>query len=188
MQAINRFRKQYGKFLFRLWLEEYAGWLTRSLPGLEGIAIRWLCYRLLFKEMRGFALIYPGVYLTHTYGIQVGRSCSINTGALLDGRGGIAIGDSVMIGPYAVIVSSHHQSEQTQVPMASRDHVMTPVTIGNDVWIGAHAVVRGGVTIGSGAVIGAGAVVVDDVAEFQIVGGVPARVIGSRKTEQSLVG
>jgi acetyltransferase-like isoleucine patch superfamily enzyme len=55
-----------------------------------------------------------------------------------------------------------------------------PVVIGNDAWIGAHAVVLAGVTIGDGAIVGAGAVVTKDVAPYAIVAGVPARVIGSR--------
>jgi acetyltransferase-like isoleucine patch superfamily enzyme len=48
------------------------------------------------------------------------------------------------------------------------------------VWLGAHAVVLAGVSIGNGAVIGAGAVVTRDVSEQTIVAGVPARVIGHR--------
>lgn len=56
-----------------------------------------------------------------------------------------------------------------------------PISIGNDVWIGAHAVVLAGVTIGQGAVIAAGAVVNRDVEPYTIVGGVPARHLGERK-------
>lgn len=54
------------------------------------------------------------------------------------------------------------------------------VTIGHDVWIGHGATVLAGVTVGTGAVIGAGAVVSRDVAPYEIVGGVPARVIRRR--------
>lgn len=54
------------------------------------------------------------------------------------------------------------------------------VIVGNDVWIGSHALIMGGVRIGNGAVIGAGAVVVKDVPPYAVVGGVPARIIRYR--------
>lgn len=55
-----------------------------------------------------------------------------------------------------------------------------PVEIGNDVWIGARAMVMDGVKIGNGAMVAAGAVVTKDVEAYTIVGGVPAKTIGKR--------
>ena len=64
---------------------------------------------------------------------------------------------------------------------AERDtHSKGPVRIGNDVWIGANATILSGVCIGDGAVIAAGAVVVEDVAPYAIVAGVPARAVKYR--------
>lgn len=57
------------------------------------------------------------------------------------------------------------------------------VIVGNDVWIGARAMIMGGVKIGDGAVVGAGAVVTKDVPPYAVVGGVPARVIRYRFPE-----
>lgn len=57
--------------------------------------------------------------------------------------------------------------------------------IGNDVWIGTFAVIKGGATIGNGAVIAAGAVVTKDVPPYAIVGGVPAKVIRYRFDEDT---
>lgn len=52
--------------------------------------------------------------------------------------------------------------------------------IGNDVWIGSHVLIKGGVRIGDGACIGAGAVVVKDIPPYAIVGGVPAKILKYR--------
>jgi acetyltransferase-like isoleucine patch superfamily enzyme len=54
------------------------------------------------------------------------------------------------------------------------------VEIGNDVWIGSHALIKGGVTIGNGAIIGAYSIVTKDVEPFTIVAGNPAHVIRKR--------
>lgn len=55
-----------------------------------------------------------------------------------------------------------------------------PVTVGNDVWIGANVIIMDGLKIGDGAVIGANAVVTHDVPPYAIVGGIPARIIRYR--------
>ena len=181
LAIIRRFSKRYNQHLLHIIFEEYIGWIVRSLPGFMGIGIRWLVYRMLFQKLDSFAFIYAGVYLTHTYGIRAGKSLAINSGALLDGRGGITLGDNVLIGPYAVIASSNHAYKQLDQPISAVDHIMEPVTIGHDVWIGAHAVITGGITIGDHAVIAAGAVVTSKVEPYQVVGGVPARVISDRR-------
>lgn len=54
------------------------------------------------------------------------------------------------------------------------------VSIGNDVWIGSHALIKGGINIGDGAVVAAGAVVVKDIPPYAVVGGVPAKIIKYR--------
>jgi len=175
------FFEQYKPYIFHLEVEEYLGWLFRSLPGLLGLVIRAGLYKLLLKKVQGMILIYPGVFLTHTYGIQAGKSVSINSGAILDGRGGISIGDYVMIGPNVCIASSSHRHKVPELPVTLQGHEMEPVLIKRMYGIGANATILGGVKIGKGSVVGAGAVVVKDVESYSIVGGVPAKIIGHRE-------
>ena len=61
-----------------------------------------------------------------------------------------------------------------------------PVTIGNDVWIGWHAIIMPGVTIGDGAIVAAGAVVTHNVPAYAIVGGVPAKIIKMRFSGENI--
>lgn len=58
--------------------------------------------------------------------------------------------------------------------------ITDPPIIGNDVWVGANAIIMQGVTIGDGAVVASGAIVTKDVPPYAIVGGIPARVIKYR--------
>ena len=71
--------------------------------------------------------------------------------------------------------------EMCGLPMYFQEGTTIGIVIGNDVWLGANAVVTDGVVIGDGAVVAAGAVVTTDVEAYEIVAGVPAKRIGSRK-------
>ena len=183
-QLIRNYRDSVspGRIL-KVFLEEYLGTLIRSWPGIEGFGMRYLLYKAIFRRLDGFCYIYPGARLGHAYGISVGRNFMINGGAFLYGRGGLTIGDYVMIGPNVAIVSSQHRFDDPRVPMMFLGHREAPVTIGSDVWIGANAVVLPGVTIADGTVVSAGAVVTADTEPYSIVGGIPAKRIGERPRE-----
>ncbi len=165
-----------------VWAEDFLGMLIRPIPGFTGFALRWALYRCLFARLGGFSFIYKGVYFEHCYGIDAGRNLHVSAGAVLYGRGGLHLGDDVMIGHYATIYSSQHRwdGEDPSLPMIHQGHRSAPVWIGDDVWIGAHAVVLPGVRIATGTVVAAGAVVTSDTEPYSIVGGVPARPIGRR--------
>lgn len=79
-------------------------------------------------------------------------------------------------------VSANSFEEFAYAAPLSHKHVI----IGNDVWVGAHAKIIGGVTIHDGAVILAGSVVTKDVPSYAIVGGVPAKVLKYRFDEQTV--
>lgn len=110
--------------------------------------------------------------------IYVGKNIYINAGCHL--LGNITIGDDVMIGPKVIMWSRDHGVSIDQV-MRLQSHIDCPINIGNDVWIGAGAIILKGVSIKNGAVVGAGSIVTKDVCENTIVAGNPAKIIGVRK-------
>lgn len=165
---------------FTVWLEQWLGGVGRGLPSFLGFGYRYTLYRMLFARLDGFCFIYPGAYLTHTYGIRAGRNLHVNGGAFFDGRGGLTLGSNVLVGPNAVLLSSQHHWSDPSLPIVLQGHRLAATTIGDDVWIGANVVVTPGVTIADGTVIGAGSVVTSDTAPYTIVAGVPARHIGDR--------
>ncbi len=113
--------------------------------------------------------------------ISVGRRSTIPNWSVLDGRGGLDIGDDCMLGFENVILTSIHRSDSTAVPMRDQGMYSSPVRIGNDVWTGCRVVILPGVTIGDHAIVGAGSVVTSDVPPWAIVGGVPAKFIKDRR-------
>ena len=138
--------------------------------------------------------------------VQVGRNLRIGRGALISSFHGLTVGDSVSVGRGSVIEVDgvigdyclmgrnvliagrvDHAVDEVGVPMAvstwigERPQIAKDmVTIGRDVWIGAGAIILGGVAIGDGAIVGAGAVVTRDIESFGIVAGNPARTVKLR--------
>ena len=81
---------------------------------------------------------------------------------------------------HCTILSSNHGVPPVGSLIRETPDELRPTKIGRDVWIGANAVVLGGVTVGDGAVVGAGAVVNRDIEEGAVVAGVPARFVRRR--------
>jgi maltose O-acetyltransferase len=109
----------------------------------------------------------------------IGRSTYVNRFTMFDASLNISIGAECMIGPYCYITDHDHGAGDG--PISAQTLIEAPVKVGNNVWIGAHAVILKGVSIGDNAIIGAGAVVTTDVGPGERVAGVPARQIGSGK-------
>jgi acetyltransferase-like isoleucine patch superfamily enzyme len=112
--------------------------------------------------------------------IRIGSRTYINRFTMLDASESIVIGERCMIGPSCYITDHDHGTRAGHM-VASQPLKSVQTRIGNDVWIGAGAIVLKGVTIGDGAVIGAGAVVTTDAPAGAILVGVPARVVGCRQ-------
>lgn len=108
--------------------------------------------------------------------IKIGNDTIIGEWAVLDGRAPLLIGDHVDIASNVMIYNAEHDVNSKEFTRAR----MEKVVIEDYVFIGPRAIILPGVTIGRGAVVGAGAVVTKDVPPLTIVGGVPAKDIGTR--------
>jgi len=173
-------RKVSLREAIRCEVEEDIGFLVRHLPGVVGFALRYLAYKPLFARIGSMPFIQPGVRFTYTNGISLGKAVGINTGTYFYGKGGVEIGDNVMIAPNCCLIAGTADLE-TGSPLIMRPVRPERIVVGRDSWLGANVVVLGGVTIGESSVIGANAVVTKDTEPYSINVGAPARKIGDRR-------
>jgi maltose O-acetyltransferase len=113
--------------------------------------------------------------------IELGDRVGFNYGCFVNGYGGLVIGDDCRFGPYVMIHTANHELDDTEQPLWSlgwRDD--GPLRIGQNSWIGMGTCVLPGVTIGEGCVVGAGSVVADDLPDYTVAVGNPAKVIRER--------
>jgi acetyltransferase-like isoleucine patch superfamily enzyme len=112
--------------------------------------------------------------------IRVGDNSSINPYAVLYGAGGITVGSDTRIATHVVIVSSEHVFADAKRPIRKQGWSAKGVSIGKDVWIGAHATILDGSCIGDGCVVGAGTIVKGILDPYGVYVGNPARKIRER--------
>lgn len=114
--------------------------------------------------------------------IQIAESVFIGSWATITSKASVTIGRNALIAERVTIRDQDHAIHgDVTIPISQSGFDVAPIAIGDDVWIAAGAVILKGVTIGRGAVVAANAVVNRDVAEYEIVGGVPAKHLGFRK-------
>jgi acetyltransferase-like isoleucine patch superfamily enzyme len=174
-----------------------------------GIIQRWRRWKLARRGLRVNRSCYVGRGVSlgpdHTFAmrgrVEVANSCELNQGVELSpfggsirlarrvwlgpyvviyGHGGVEIGEETLVSMHCTILSSNHGVPPLGKLIRDTADELLPTKIGRDVWIGANAVILGGVTIGEGAVVAAGAVVNRDVEAGAVVAGVPAREIRKR--------
>ena len=111
--------------------------------------------------------------------LHIGSGTYVNRFTMFDASESINIGARCMIGPFCYITDHDHGFDK-EGPISDQPLVEAPVKVGNNVWIGAHAIILKGVSIGDNAVIAAGAVVTANVGVGERVAGVPARRLAQR--------
>lgn len=164
----------------RLEIEAWIQTLCMPWPGAVGFLLRNCVLALLLKSKRGMLWTQPQVRFVHCHRIAIGAQCGINSGCYINGIGGITLGNHVLIGSNVTISSGRHPIEGRSIPIFSRPTEPLPITIEDDVWIGAGAVIMPGVTLRTGTVVGANAVVTRDTEPYAVVVGAPARTIRYR--------
>lgn len=135
-------------------------------------------------------------------GVRIGSNVTIAYGCVLDalggyididdhsaigpyvvvyGQGGIQIGKYNMIATHSTVVASSHIYSDVNTPVKLQGTKAEGIITGNDVWIGANAVIQDGVTLNDGVIVGSGSVVRSSFSAYSTVAGVPAKVISTRK-------
>ncbi|HEX9997723.1 MAG TPA: sugar O-acetyltransferase [Abditibacterium sp.] len=139
------------------------------------IDVRRAVLNRLLGQMSPKIEIEPPFRCDYGFNIFLGQNFYANFGVVMLDCAEIRIGDNVLLGPNVQLYAAHH-------PLSPEDRLSTrelasPITIGNNVWIGGNAIVLPGVSIGDNSVIGAGSVVTKDVPANAVAAGNPCRVI-----------
>lgn len=146
-------------------------------------ALRKALYRLLGMKIGRHSRIMMKTVVTHPWKIAIGDNTTVNEYCYLDGRGGLTLGDNVNIALRSMFVTGTHDSRS-----ATFDYYCEPITVEDNVWVAANAMVLNGCILREGSVICAGAVVSPrtECPPWRVYGGVPAKNIAARGFEGSL--
>lgn len=149
---------------------------------LESSIVYWMRERShqLRVKMKGIGGYLQDTLIIKPNNVSIGDYVTCGGRVFIDGSGSVTIGDNVMLAYGVVITTATHD------PAAERMNDITismPVVIGNNVWIGARAIILPGVKLADGTVIGAGSVVTKSHTEAgTIIVGNPAKFLRHRRT------
>ena len=152
-------------------------WITNSiLSSIPSKRLRY--YGLKFQGMKLAYNVrfYQGFHIRAPQLIKIDDNVSIGPKCLLDGRKGLHICHHAVIAYDAIIWTLNHDYNDINFSVKGG-----PVEIGPYAWICSRSIILPNIKIGEGAVVASGAIVTKDVPPYTIVGGIPARVIGTRE-------
>ncbi|HSA84092.1 MAG TPA: acyltransferase [Patescibacteria group bacterium] len=157
---------------------EFVVYILHLIGCVPSHHIRRFFYRVAGMSIGSGSTLHMHARFYKPYNIVIGKDTIIGEGAVLDGRASLRIGDHVDFASEVMVYNCQHDVHSDDFHAEG-----APVVIEDYVFVGPRAIILPGVTIGKGAVVGAGAVVTKDVKPFEIVGGVPAKVIGKRENK-----
>jgi maltose O-acetyltransferase len=147
-----------------------------ALPPSASAADRDVALREVLGHVGEQAYIEPPFFCDYGVNIRLGRAAYLNTGCVVLDCGLVTIGDQVKFGPCVQVYAAHHPIDPTARRTDPRE-LASPITIGNNVWVGGGTVILPNVTIGDDTVIGAGSVVTKSLPARVVAVGNPCRVI-----------
>jgi len=106
--------------------------------------------------------------------IKLGNNVSINAFVHIWGQGGLTIGNDTLIASHVSIITLTHD---TQAIRYNQSLIAKPISIGNNVWLGAHSTILPGIVIEDNVIVGAGSVVTKNLTKNAIYAGSPAKKI-----------
>lgn len=137
------------------------------------LKLRSFYYQYIFQSCGKDFRLWGKPNIKNPQNICIGNNVSINDGAYVNGLGGVCIGDNVAISASSIIVSTSLNPDK----LFDKIHVIKPISIGNNVQIGAGAIILPGISIGNNVMVGAGSVVTKDIESNCVVAGNPAKVL-----------
>lgn len=154
--------------------------LCRLVPGRPGNNIksglqRWILARLSIN-IGAYSQISPGFFIFRRGNFSIGTNCRLGYDFSVWNHSSFSVGDDLLASHGIKVICGTHATD------AARTNISGPISIGNNVWIGANVLIVGPCTIGDDVIVGANSFVTGNIAPDTIVGGSPARVL-RRKTD-----
>lgn len=133
-----------------------------------------LLRKILGKTKENLSIISP-FFCDYGYNVEVGENFFANTNCVILDEAKVKFGDNVFIGPNCGFYTAEHPLDAERRNKGLEK--ASPITIGDNVWLGGNVTVLPGVSIGNNTVIGAGSVVVRDIPDGVVAVGNPCRVV-----------
>jgi putative colanic acid biosynthesis acetyltransferase WcaF len=152
---------------------------NRAITHIPYNPLRIWYLRALGAEIGPHVYLFGGSEVIDPYHLRIEANCHIGRHCQIDARGGIRIGRNVVVASSTMLITADHDVQDPTFPGR-----LGSIEIDDRVWLGSRVMVLKGVHLHQGAVAAAGSVIISDVAQWEIVGGVPARVLGYRSPNQ----